>query len=70
MKAANAGRGRAARVRRPVKPVEVEDADLDEPAIDEPATDRDFGDDEPTDFSEWNVPSWQELIASLYRPER
>jgi hypothetical protein len=25
---------------------------------------------EDTDFSDWNVPSWQELIASLYRPER
>ena len=23
-----------------------------------------------TDFSDWNVPSWQELIASLYRPDR
>jgi hypothetical protein len=22
------------------------------------------------DFSNWNVPSWNELIASLYRPER
>lgn len=25
---------------------------------------------EDTDFSNWNVPSWQELIASLYRPDR
>lgn len=23
-----------------------------------------------TDFSDWNVPSWQDLIASLYRPDR
>jgi len=22
------------------------------------------------DFSKWNVPSWNELIASLYRPQR
>jgi hypothetical protein len=22
------------------------------------------------DLSNWNVPSWQELIASLYRPDR
>jgi hypothetical protein len=22
------------------------------------------------DFSNWNVPSWSELIASLYRPDR
>lgn len=25
---------------------------------------------EDTDFSNWNVPSWQDLIASLYRPDR
>jgi hypothetical protein len=25
---------------------------------------------EDTDFSDWNVPSWQELISSLYRPDR
>jgi hypothetical protein len=25
---------------------------------------------EDTDFTNWNVPSWQELIASLYRPDR
>jgi hypothetical protein len=64
------GRGRGRGRPRPVKPAEVEDTELDEPVTDEPAADRDFGDDEPTDFSEWNVPSWQELIASLYRPER
>jgi hypothetical protein len=23
-----------------------------------------------TDFSDWNVPSWQELISALYRPDR
>jgi hypothetical protein len=28
-------------------------------------------DDEPEeDFSDWNVPSWNELIAALYRPDR
>jgi len=28
-------------------------------------------DDEPEeDFSDWNVPSWNDLIASLYRPDR
>jgi hypothetical protein len=26
--------------------------------------------DEDTDFSDWTVPNWQELIASLYRPDR
>jgi hypothetical protein len=25
---------------------------------------------EDTDFTNWNVPSWQDLIASLYRPDR
>ena len=28
-------------------------------------------DEEPIDtFADWNVPSWQEIVASLYRPER
>ena len=26
--------------------------------------------EELDDLSDWNVPSWNELIASLYRPER
>jgi hypothetical protein len=26
--------------------------------------------DDDTDFSDWNVPSWQDLISALYRPER
>jgi hypothetical protein len=26
--------------------------------------------DDDTDFSDWTVPSWQELISSLYRPDR
>jgi ribonuclease E len=31
----------------------------------------DADDDEPEeDFSDWNVPSWNDLIASLYRPDR
>ena len=25
---------------------------------------------EDTDFSDWTVPSWQDLIASLHRPDR
>lgn len=32
--------------------------------------DFDIMDDEPDMFKDWNVPSWQELIASLYRPDR
>jgi hypothetical protein len=27
-------------------------------------------DEEPDTLSDWNVPSWQELISSLYRPDR
>lgn len=30
----------------------------------------DDDDNEPDPFKDWNVPSWQELISSLYRPER
>ncbi len=31
----------------------------------------DADDDEPEeDFSDWNVPSWNDLIAALYRPDR
>jgi hypothetical protein len=26
--------------------------------------------DDVRSLSDWNVPSWNELIASLYRPER
>jgi hypothetical protein len=26
--------------------------------------------EETISFANWSVPSWQELIASLYRPER
>jgi hypothetical protein len=27
-------------------------------------------DEEEISFANWTVPSWQELIAGLYRPER
>jgi len=31
----------------------------------------DLGDGDESDVAtNWNVPTWQELIASLYRPER
>jgi hypothetical protein len=36
----------------------------------EPDKDKDEEMDDLGDFSEWNVPSWNELIASLYRPGR
>jgi hypothetical protein len=41
-----------------------------EPEAEEPAEDVHEDDDEPDNLADWNVPSWQELIASLYRPER
>ena len=59
-----------------------EDADLDaaldaawdaDDEGDEPEQNRgeeDDSDEEPDNLSDWNVPSWQELIASLYRPDR
>jgi hypothetical protein len=34
------------------------------------AEDEDDSDDELDNLSDWNVPSWNELIASLYRPDR
>jgi hypothetical protein len=43
-----------------------EEATEPEAAAPEPEDD----DDEPDTLSDWNVPSWNELIASLYRPER
>ena len=36
----------------------------------EPELEDDTEIEELGDFSNWNVPSWNELIASLYRPER
>jgi ribonuclease E len=63
------GRGRS-RQRVEDSHQEEEAADLEESATEEAADDSDFPDDEQNDFSDWNVPSWQELIASLYRPER
>jgi ribonuclease E len=63
-------RGRGRQRQRSAKIAEPQPAEQDELATDEAANDNDIGDDEPNDLSEWNVPSWQELIASLYRPER
>ncbi len=42
-----------------------------EPAEEVPeAVEEEEDDDEKLSFANWNVPSWQELIASLYRPDR
>jgi len=63
------GRGRGRK-----KPVVVEKSEPVEDAADEdleqPEPQDEETDEEMTNFSNWSVPSWQELIASLYRPER
>ncbi len=69
-------RSRRPRRRRPGEDVAIpaarkveEEADPEEVEViaREPAADE----EEPVeDMSAWNVPSWQEIIASLYRPER
>jgi ribonuclease E len=48
---------------------ELEEVDIerDEPL---PVAHADDDDEPEEDFSDWNVPSWNELIASLYRPDR
>jgi hypothetical protein len=52
---------------------EPEREELDDSAEEERDAEREAADDDDdsdTDFSDWNVPSWQELIGSLYRPDR
>src|SRR5439155_4790112 len=49
---------------------EAEAADLPAPEAIEQEADDDTEIEELGDFTNWNVPSWNELIASLYRPER
>jgi hypothetical protein len=48
------------------------DEDLADEGADEtpPPAEEDDEIDEEISFANWTVPSWQELIASLYRPER
>jgi hypothetical protein len=51
----------------------VRDDEQDEAPDDTPAPAPAVEDDEideGDDLSDWNMPSWQELIASLYRPDR
>jgi hypothetical protein len=54
-------------------PVE-EMAEGEDDSADDSDAEFDDGDDddevEPLSFTDWNVPTWNELIASLYRPER
>jgi hypothetical protein len=59
----------------PELPSEDDFSDEPEPAfVEEPPSTEDRKEDDDSDYldtlSDWNVPSWAELIASLYRPER
>ena len=49
-------------------PQEIEAASDETPSFEE-RPEEDDSDDVDT-LSDWNVPSWAELIASLYRPDR
>jgi hypothetical protein len=53
--------------RREPEPMEVDDFQDEQPAIAGRGNALSASD---TDFSDWNVPSWQDLISSLYRPDR
>jgi hypothetical protein len=50
-----------------VEAEEIDDVEDDKP---EPVEDDYDIMDEEDPYADWNIPSWQELIASLYRPER
>lgn len=66
------GRGRHKKAEREETeaPAAVDDVEEGEPEeAPEPATDNDE-DDDGDDMSGWDIPSWQELIDSLYRPDR
>ncbi len=55
----------------PEFPEEIEPAFVDEtPSAEERKQDDEADTDDVDTLSDWNVPSWAELIASLYRPER
>jgi ribonuclease E len=68
------------RRRRRVKKAELEgetvdvvesEEDREEVVEEEPIrVEEEDDDEEAEDFSTWNVPSWAEIIAGLYRPER
>ncbi|GEM_PF-1391991 len=77
--AAPAARSQEDDRRQPARGRRRPDDDLpDEPAFDDDETEAsaqpaapDDDDDEPVEtFADWNVPSWPEIVASLYRPER
>ena len=47
---------------------DMEEEKLEPTSAEEPVLDEEE-DEESADFSTWNVPSWAEIIAGLYRPE-
>jgi hypothetical protein len=67
-------RERKPRESEPVRSIPDEDVDFadDELPAEEgaPVSALDDEDDEDIALTNWSVPSWQELISSLYRPER
>ena len=67
------GRGRGRDRRGKEDEVEREETPEEEPVAEEeeePFAVEEEDDEDATDYSDWSVPSWQDLIASLYRPDR
>jgi hypothetical protein len=67
------GRGRPrARTEKPARAAPGRQAETSAPAKSDSQQAEVEGeaDDDTSDLSEWDVPSWQDLIASLYRPDR
>jgi hypothetical protein len=68
------GRGRSRGEGKRIETANAPDTDEDEGGMEEVPEDaaqtEDEADEEEISFANWTVPSWQELIASLYRPER
>lgn len=54
----------------PEADVERGDEELRNDLVEPPPAAEEEDDEEVDTLSDWNVPSWNELIASLYRPER
>jgi hypothetical protein len=72
-RATRRGRGRGRRKKgKPERTAATSVAEDEEivPKAAEPAETEDADLDDLRSLSSWNVPSWNELIASLYRPER
>jgi hypothetical protein len=67
-------RGRGGRRRREEEPALTEEPAADEDEVQESGGavgfEEDSDDEEVANYSNWSVPSWKDLIASLYRPER